>query len=350
MTASAPPDSRLELLLDWLAMLPDTLGLVVDSLAPVSGDASFRRYFRVLGQNDTPFIIMDAPPPHEDCSAFIAMGRLLAHGGLRVPEVLAQAPAHGFLLLTDLGPQNLQHGLEAGLFGPVDLQRHYRAALRALVRLQQCSASHLPALDASRLLDELGVFTHWYLKVHLGFQPDAHVRSTLQQAFALLARRAAAQPQVLVHRDYHSPNLIPAPAGTVDDAPGIIDFQDGLRGPITYDIASLALDARWTWDEPAQLDWAIRYWEYARTAGLPVDPDFARFHIEYEWMSLQRNLRILGVFARLSHRDQKHGYLVHLPRVLTYVRQVAARYPQFHPLLRVLDAVGQQPQTQGYSF
>ncbi|MFA7436703.1 aminoglycoside phosphotransferase family protein [Castellaniella sp.] len=349
MTPPAPPDSRDETRLRWLSRLPQTHGIALDSLTPVSGDASFRRYFRVRGQAGT-YIVMDAPPPHEDCGPFIAMAERLARGGLRVPRVLAHAPAHGFLLLTDLGAHNMQQCLEDGLLDAAGLQRHYRAALRALVRIQQCPAHALPVFDAPRLLEELQIFTHWYLEIHLGVQVDAGTHAMLGEVFALLAQRAAAQPQVLVHRDFHSPNLIPAPDGAPDDAPGIIDFQDALCGPITYDIASLALDARWTWDEPAQLDWAIRYWEYARAAGLPVDPDFARFHIEYEWMSLQRNLRILGVFARLSHRDQKHGYLAHLPRVRGYVRQVAGRYPPFHPLLRLLDDVEQQPRTDGFSF
>jgi len=162
-------------------------------------------------------------------------------------------------------------------------------------------------------------------------------------------RQAAMQPRVLVHRDYHSPNLMLGPGGP-DFEPGVIDFQDALHGPLSYDIASLVMDARTSWDEPQQLDWAIRYWEYARTAGLPVPADFAEFHRQYEWMSLQRNLRILGVFARLSHRDGKHHYLDHMPRVQRYVRQVAERYQVFHPLVRLLDTVEKVSFTDGYSF
>ncbi len=173
--------------------------------------------------------------------------------------------------------------------------------------------------------------------------------AALADIFRLLAQRAAAQPRVLVHRDFHSPNLMLGP-DEPDPAPGIIDFQDALDGPISYDIASLALDARTTWDEARQLDWAIRYWEYARAAGLPVPDDFARFHVDYEWMGLQRNLRILGVFARLSHRDGKHHYLDHMPRVQAYVRQVAGRYAVFRPLLRLLDQAERVPQADGYSF
>ncbi|MFA7475450.1 MAG: phosphotransferase, partial [Castellaniella sp.] len=224
-----------------------------------------------------------------------------------------------------------------------------RGALRALVALQRCPADGLSPYDEARLLEELAVFPHWFLRTHLGHTPDDTAEAALANIFDLLARRAAAQPRVLVHRDFHSPNLMLG-ADTPDSAPGIIDFQDALSGPISYDIASLAMDARTTWDEARQLDWAIRYWEYARAAGLPVPEDFASFHVDYEWMGLQRNLRILGVFARLSHRDGKHHYLDHIPRVLTYVRQVAGRYAVFHPLLRLLDQAGRVPRADGYSF
>lgn len=349
MIPTPTPDSRLDALRRWLDRHSDRLGLVQDSLAPVSGDASFRRYFRLRAAGGT-LIAMDAPPPHEDCAPFVRIAGLLARGGLRVPEILAQDLEQGFLLLSDLGDRTFYEALRDGLDrDEAALQRHYRGALRALVALQRCPADGLPPYDEARLLEELAVFPQWYLRTHLGHAPDAGAEAALADIFGLLARRAAAQPRVLVHRDYHSPNLMLGPDGP-DPAPGVIDFQDALNGPISYDIASLAMDARTTWDEARQLDWAIRYWEYARAAGLPVPDDFAHFHVDYEWMGLQRNLRILGVFARLSHRDGKHHYLDHMPRVRAYVRQVAGRYAVFRPLLRLLDQAERLPQADGYSF
>ncbi|KAB0602669.1 aminoglycoside phosphotransferase family protein [Castellaniella defragrans] len=349
MIPTPTQDPRLDALRHWLGRHADRLGLVLDSLAPVSGDASFRRYFRLQAAGGT-LIAMDAPPPHEDCAPFVRIAALLAAGGLRVPEVLAQDLDQGFLLLSDLGRHTFLDALRDGLDqDEAALQRHYRGALRALVALQRCPAGGLPPYDEARLLEELAVFPQWYLRTHLGHAPDAAAQTALADIFGLLAQRAAAQPRVLVHRDYHSPNLMLGPDGP-DAAPGVIDFQDALDGPISYDIASLAMDARTTWDEARQLDWAIRYWEYARAEGLPVADDFARFHVDYEWMGLQRNLRILGVFARLSHRDGKHHYLDHMPRVRTYVRQVAGRYGVFRPLLRLLDQAERVPQADGYSF
>lgn len=341
-------DSRLAALCQWLDRLATPAGLDSATLTPVSGDASFRRYFRIQGRTTT-YVVMDAPPPHEDCRPFVKMARRLGQGGLRVPEVHAMDLEQGFLVLSDLGDQTFLEALRHGLKDAEDLQRHYQGALRALVRIQQCPASDLPAYDEQRLQDELTVFPHWYLHVHHGMTPDADAQTQLARIFDLLVRQAATQPRVLVHRDYHSPNLMLGP-GAPDFEPGVIDFQDALYGPLSYDIASLVMDARTSWDEPQQLDWAIRYWEYARAAGLPVPTDFAQFHLEYEWMSLQRNLRILGVFARLSHRDGKHHYLEHMPRVQHYVRQVAERYNAFHPLVRLLDTVEQASFTDGYSF
>ena len=351
MTATiiSTSDPRLDALHRWLAPHAHRLGLDTSSLTPVSGDASFRRYFRIRSTDGT-LIVMDAPPPQENCTPFVQIAGRLSAGGLRVPDILAQDLEQGFLLLSDLGEQTFYEALRHGLDqDETALQRHYRGALRALVALQQCPADGLPRYDEARFLEELAVFPQWYLETHLGYTPDTITQAALDGIFAQLAARAAAQPRVLVHRDFHSPNLMLG-VEAAEPVPGIIDFQDALDGPISYDIASLALDARTTWDEARQLDWAIRYWEYARAAGLPVPDDFAAFHVDYEWMGLQRNLRILGVFARLSHRDGKHHYLDHMPRVLAYVRQVAGRYAAFRPLLRVLDQAEQLPQTDGYSF
>src|SRR5690606_21968884 len=194
---------------------------------------------------------------------------------------------------------------------------------------------------------ELTVFPEWYATTHCQAGLDKAELAALQVVFTALVEDNAKQPVVLVHRDFHSPNLMLGPS---DQEPGIIDYQDALAGPISYDIASLVMDARTTWEEPQQLDWAIRYWEAAKAAGLPIASDFADFHRQYEWMSLQRNLRILGVFARLSHRDGKHGYLDHIPRVSAYARQVAERYGPLRPLLRILDKIENRQVVTGYTF
>jgi aminoglycoside/choline kinase family phosphotransferase len=273
---------------------------------------------------------------------------LLRDAGLNVPAILAQDPGQGLLLLSDLGPHTYYQRIQAGL-ADAELQRMYREALGALVQMQQAAVTGLPAYDTARLAAELTLFPEWYVQRHHGVTLDDAGREALERVFALLSASNGAQPSVLVHRDFHSPNLMACSEPGHGPNPGIIDFQDALAGPLTYDLASLVTDARTTWEEPQQLDWAIRYWEMARAAGLPVDADFADFHRAYEWMSLQRNLRILGVFARLHHRDGKPGYLAHIPRVNTYVRQVASRYGVFKPLLRLLDQLDDRQAATGYT-
>ncbi|CAB3696828.1 aminoglycoside phosphotransferase family protein [Achromobacter pestifer] len=341
-------DSRLTLIRNWLEGLPADLNLAVDTLRPASADASFRRYFR-LDAGERTLIVMDAPPAHEDCRPFLHVGQLLADAGLNVPKVLAQDLDQGLLLLSDLGEQTYYQRIQAGL-PDSQLQTMYREALAALVQLQQASTTGLATYDTARLADELKLFPEWYVQKHHGMALDDKTSNALEKIFALLSASNGGQAQVLVHRDFHSPNLMVCDQPQYGPNPGIIDFQDALAGPITYDLASLVTDARTTWEEPQQLDWAIRYWEMARAAGLPVDADFADFHRAYEWMGLQRNLRILGVFARLNHRDGKTHYLAHMPRVNAYVRQVAQRYGVFTPLLRLLDKLDDRQVSVGYTF
>ncbi len=345
---NSTPDPRQDQIRLWLRKLPADLGLDIASLAPASSDASFRRYFRLNASMGT-LIVMDAPPRHEDCRPFIHVAGLLDDAGLNVPRILAQDLEQGLLLLTDLGRETYYQRIQAGL-PDAALQTLYRQALAALVRMQQAATTALPAYDTGRLAAELELFPQWYVNRHHGVELDDKTRQELDRIFALLSASNGAQPPVLVHRDFHSPNLMVCDEDRYGENPGIIDFQDALAGPITYDLASLVTDARTTWEEPQQLDWAIRYWEMARAAGLPVDADFADFHRAYEWMGLQRNLRILGVFARLHHRDGKAGYLAHIPRVNGYVRQVAARYGVFAPLLRLLDKLDDRQPTVGYTF
>jgi aminoglycoside/choline kinase family phosphotransferase len=338
----------MSLLLNWLAALDPNIGLQINSLAPASSDASFRRYFRIQARSGT-LIVMDAPPPHENCRPFVDIAARLADVKLNVPVIKAQNLEQGFLLLSDLGPTTYYAKIQQGLTD-VELQPLYRDALAALVQLQTASFAGLPIYDAKRLKDELGLFNEWYVTVHCKTQLEPAVMTQLDQVFDLLVAHNAAQPVVLVHRDFHSPNLMLSESGQYGLNPGILDFQDAVAGPITYDLASLVVDARTTWEEPQQIDWAIRYWELARKQGLQVSADFADFHRDYEWMGLQRNLRILGVFARLNHRDNTAAYLAHLPRVNQYVRQVAARYIAFKPLLRVLDQLDQVQTKVGYTF
>ncbi len=346
--SNSSTDARKVALLDWLKTLQSKHNLVLDTLDTASSDASFRRYYRLQAGSGT-VIAMDAPPQQEDSGQFIHITGLLRQADLTVPTILEHDLGQGFLLVSDLGRQNYWHAIQQGL--PDDtLQSLYRDAIQVLVQMQHADASSLPAFDEALLRDELTFFTEWYLQRYKQVTLSDEDQLMLAQTFQTLATHLARSPRVLVHRDFHSPNLMIGPEPSSGRQPGVIDYQDALSGPISYDIASLVMDARTTWEEDQQLDWAIRYWQAARDAGLPVNPDFAEFHIEYEWMSLQRNLRILGVFSRLSLRDGKHHYLDHLPRVNAYIRQVARRYAPFARLLRLLDRVDDTPITTGYTF
>jgi len=332
------PDVRLDALTRWLAPLGDAHGFDPTKLHAISGDASARRYFRVHGVEGVhgSWVVMDAPPPREDCRSFVHVAGLLRDADVNAPAIVAQDLAQGFLLLSDLGEHNYTQAIQQGL-DDARLQTLYRQAIAALVRMQQAGTQGLPVCDQKHLLQELMLFPDWYVKQYYGVTLDAQERASMAQGFRQLVQDNLRQPAVLVHRDFHSPNLMVCTQSSHGENPGVIDFQDALVGPITYDLASLVTDARTTWEEEQQLDWAIRYWEAARAAGLPVPDDVTDFHRAYEWMGLQRNLRILGVFVRLAVRDGKPGYLAHLPRVLGYVRQVTTRYQAFRPLQRLLD-------------
>ncbi len=345
---SLTSDKRFEAVNIWLQTLASQFSMDLSSIAPASSDASFRRYFRVRTITGT-LVVMDAPPPQEDCRPFVDIDQRLLRAGLNVPRILAQDIERGFLLLSDLGPSTYYSRIKQGI-DDASLQRIYREALGALVSMQQADATGLPAYDANRLRQELGLFPEWFVKVHHQTKLTSQEQDALDKVFSLLVSHNAAQPSVLVHRDFHSPNLMLCEQPEYGPNPGILDFQDALSGPVSYDLASLVMDARTTWEEPQQLDWAIRYWEMARRAKLPVPEDFADFHRDYEWMGLQRNLRILGVFARLHHRDAKPAYLDHMPRVNQYVRQVAGRYGVFAPVIRLLDRLEGIERRSGLTF
>lgn len=330
---------------EMMAWLGRELGDEVNSLsiAPASADASFRRYFRISGLPDgATRIVMDAPPPQEDCRPFIRIAGLLADAGLNAPRIFAQDVEHGFLLLSDLGRDTFLHVLTEsnadGLFA---------AATDALVRWQLASKPGvLPPYDEALLLRELNLFPDWYVAKHLGRELTGAQRETLQQTFSRIIASNLAQPSVFVHRDYMPRNLMVS-----EPNPGVLDFQDAVYGPISYDVASLFKDAFISWDESRVLDWTIRYWDKARKAGLPVAADFGSFYRDFEWMGLQRHLKVLGIFARINYRDGKPHYLADTPRFVNYVRQVCERYGELAPLLNLMDELHDAAPAQvGYTF
>ncbi len=333
---------RLQALQGWAAR---QLGDESLDIAPASADASFRRYFRVTAKGRD-YIVMDAPPAHEDCRPFIAVARLFADAGVNVPQVLAQDLDRGFLLLTDLGHTTYLAALDDAASSPVLARELYLASNDALIRIQQASRPGvLPEYDRTLLTRELMLFPEWYVARHLGVALEDEQKAILESVFERLLANNLAQPQVYVHRDWHSRNLM-----VCEPNPGILDFQDAVYGPITYDLASIYRDAYIQWDEEQQLDWVIRYWEKARAARLPVREDFGEFWRDFEWMGAQRQIKVLGIFARLYHRDGKDGYLKDMPRVMGYLRRACERYIELKPLLLLLDELeGKRPQV-GYTF
>jgi aminoglycoside/choline kinase family phosphotransferase len=311
-------------------------------LALASADASFRRYFRASFEDGTTQVVMDAPPSHEDCRPWLHVQALFHGAGVHVPEVLASDLDQGFLLLSDLGSTTYLAAFNAD--NTVSL---YRDAIDSLVCIQAASrANELPAYNRVLLQRELDLFPDWYIARHLKIELSDAQRHALGSVFEKILAVNLAEPQVYVHRDYHSRNLM-----VVDGRnPGIIDFQDAVYGPISYDLVSLFKDAYVEWPEDLVLDWAARYWEQARKAGLPVRADFADFYRDYEWMGVQRHIKVLGIFARLYHRDGKNSYLKDMPLVAKYLRAACERYRDLAPLLKLLDQLeGRQPQV-GYTF
>ena len=334
-------DTRLSQLNTWLATLASKWSLELDTLAPASSDASFRRYFRVHGHSNS-LIIMDAPPSHEDSKPFIHVAKLFLNAGLNVPKILETDLEQGFLLLSDLGSQTYLSALNNQ-----SAPKLYQDATTALIKMQVAStADCLPHYDKALLSRELMLFPEWYLQKHLGMELSNTQTAELQQVFEVILNNNLAQAPVWVHRDYHSRNLMV----TDDQNPGILDFQDAVYGPITYDLASLFRDAYIEWEEQEQMDWLIRYWEQARKAKLPVQDQFGEFYKDFEWMGLQRHLKVLGIFARLYHRDGKDAYLQNIPLVLKYTRKVAERYISFKPLVRLLDAAEGIQRPDGLTF
>jgi len=340
---SRTDDPRRDALADWVSGLPEAPALLPGSIRPASDDASFRRYFRIDALDGTHRILMDAPPPHEDVRPFMRVAELFAGTGVSVPRVHRADVERGFLLLDDFGGTTYLSVLDDARADAL-----YREAIDALVRLQAGGRpGALPPYDAALLEREMRLFPDWYVTRHLGRTLGDDDRRVLDDAFGLLAAAALAQPQVWVHRDYHSRNLMVLPGAA---NPGVLDFQDAVHGPITYDLVSLLRDAYVEWDEERVIDWAVRYWDAARRAGLPVAADFGDFYRDFEWMGLQRHLKVLGIFARLAHRDGKPRYLADLPRVLRPARAVAGRYGAFAPLRALFDRLEDAAPGVGYTF
>lgn len=332
--------AREEQLISWLETI---LGNASFAIAPASSDASFRRYFRVTEGGDSTLIAMDAPPPQENCQPFVHVAQVFGEAGLNVPKVLAQDIERGFLLLTDLGDTTYLSAMSDSKTNVNDL---YRDAYLALIKLQTASRKNeFPDYDEALLTREMQLFPDWYVGKHLQTSLSDEQQQSLQSIFNLLNRNILSQPQVYVHRDYHSRNLM-----VCDDNPGVLDFQDAVHGAITYDLVSLLKDAYVKWEEEQILDWAVRYWQAAKKAGLPVAGDFADFYRDFEWMGVQRHLKVLGIFARLYHRDGKNGYLKDMPLVMHYLYAACTRYREFKPLVKLLDQLeGKQP-VVGYTF
>ena len=328
----------------WLAPLIAPHGLVPATLRAASADASFRRYLRLDSVTQGSLIVMDAPPPQEDVRPFVHVAGLMQRAGLHGPHILAADEAQGFLLLTDLG-RTLYLDAFADA-SPRQADQLMRDAIGALVRWQlHVPGDALPPYDEAKLRTELQLFPDWCVAREHGVTWGEGERRTWQRVTDALVAAALAQPRVAVHRDWMPRNLMVA-----DPNPAILDFQDAACGPIAYDVASLLRDAFWSWDEEREIDWAVRYWEQARRAGLPVGDDFGLFWRDIEWIGLQRHLKVLGIFCRLKHRDGKPKYATDLPRFFAYATRVATRYRELEPLMSLIEPLSGMKAAVAYSL
>jgi aminoglycoside/choline kinase family phosphotransferase len=331
----------------WLRQVSAAHELRPETVRPASADASFRRYLRVDGGQGS-FVVMDAPPDKEDCAPFVKVAGLMADAGLLVPRVLAWDQPQGFMLLDDLGTQTMIEVVDAQQMRAT--QQLYLRAVDALVAWQLASKPGvLPPYDEALLARELALFPDWYLHKHRGLEIAPKMRETLDGQFRLVMQRNLAAASVYVHRDFMPRNLM-MPRDPAEPRLAVLDFQDAVHGPITYDIACLMRDAFLSWDEDFVIDITVRYWEKARKAGLPVDADFGEFYRGVEWMGLQRHLKVAGIFARLTLRDGKPKYLADAPRFIGYIRATAGRYRELAPLARLIDEVEGSDAVSGFAF
>lgn len=305
------------------------LGLESASFAPASADASFRRYFR-LSHAGQSWVVMDAPPEREDCRPFLHVAQLMLDAGLNGPRIVAQDLAQGFLLLSDLGRQTFLH-----VINEQNADALFADAIAALVQWQGRSrAEVLPPYDEALLARELSLFPDWYVAKHLGKSFSPEQQGWWDASCKLLIDRALAQGKVFVHRDYMPRNLMISKPN-----PGVLDFQDAVYGPISYDVASLFKDAFLSWPAERVAVWRKQYWDAARIAQLPVPADYAAFVRDFDLMGLQRHLKVLGIFARINYRDGKPAYLADTPRFIRYVREVVDADAELAPLKKLFDSL-----------
>ena len=336
----------------WLAPLAAAQGLLPASLRPASADASFRRYLRLDAQDGACRIVMDAPPDKEDCRPFVHVQGLMRAAGLPVPQIHAWDEAHGFMLLSDLGAQTAIERLDPA--NPQAAHAWYLQAVDLLIDWQRASRPGvLPAYDDALLRRELLLFPDWYVARHRQATLTDAQQATLAKAFDAIVAQNLAAPRVFVHRDFMMRNLMVGEGGRL----GVLDFQDAVHGPVTYDIASLMRDAFISWEEDFVIDITVRYWEKARRAGIlgaasesGWGADFGDFYRAVDWMALQRHLKVAGIFARLTLRDGKPKYLQDAPRFIAYIRQTAGRYRELSPLLRLVDEIEGTQAAMGYAF
>ena len=326
--------------------------LLSDSLRIASADASFRRYLRIDTEQGDSLIVMDAPPDKENCQPFVQVAQLMQAAGLKAPQVLEWDAPHGFMLLTDLGSTTMMQAIDSS--HPSANLALYLQAVDALIDWQLASKPGvLPAYDAALLNRELSLFPDWYLTQHRGLTVEGQMHETLSTAFAQIVQHNLAAPSVYVHRDFMPRNLM-MPTQANDLRLGVLDFQDAVYGPVTYDVASLMRDAFLTWEEDFVLDVTVRYWEKARKVGLLQHEDWAQdfgaFYRAVEWMGLQRHLKVAGIFARLTLRDGKAKYLADTPRFIHYIRSTAQRYRELKPLLHLIDKVENIQTATGFAY
>ncbi len=344
--------ARQSAFLAWLAPIATEQHLLPASLRPASADASFRRYLRLDAQDGSHRIVMDAPPDKEDCRPFVHVQGLMQAAGLPVPQIHAWDEAHGFMLLSDLGAQTAIERLDESR--PAAAHSWYLQAVDLLLDWQKASRPGvLPAYDDALLRRELQLFPDWYIARHRAITLTDAQQATLVKAFDTIVAQNLAAPSVYVHRDFMMRNLMVRADGGL----GVLDFQDAVFGPVTYDIASLMRDAFISWEEDFVIDITVRYWEKARKAGLigaasasGWGADFGEFYRAVDFMALQRHLKVAGIFARLTLRDGKPKYLADAPRFIAYIRATCARYRELTPLLRLVDELEGTQAAMGYAF
>ena len=332
----------------WLQSVQERFGLQIDSVRLASADASFRRYVRLDSTHRSygpTLIVMDAPPDKEDSAPFVKVAALLHQAGIHCPQVLDWSQAQGFMLLTDLGDHTMMQRIDPAAPPPLDV---YLQAVDTLIAWQKASQPGvLSPYDHALLRREMDLFPQWYVAQHRQLTLDAAQSQVLDQAFEAIIANNLSWPSVYVHRDFMPRNLMDA--GCTHPL-GVLDFQDAVFGPITYDIGSLMRDAFLSWEEDFCLDVTIRYWQKARAEGLPVGDDFGEFYRAVEWMGLQRHIKIAGIFARLTLRDGKPKYLADTPRFIGYIRATCGRYRELKPLLRLVERIEGIEPPQVFSF